>query len=113
MMQLFVLYALFTRPETFQRYFAGSPSVEYGNDVIFDYEKEFAASGNMSKSRIFLSVGALEDSTTKAGVAAMYEKLRTRDCPGGLASFQVFDGEDHRSCMAAAIARAFRVLYSR
>jgi len=32
---LFTLFALFERVEVFQRYFAGSPSINYGNRVLF------------------------------------------------------------------------------
>lgn len=34
---LFTLYALFYSPETFKRYFAGSPSIYWDNDVLFQY----------------------------------------------------------------------------
>lgn len=108
---LFALYALFARPETFGRVFAGSPSVEYDNDIIFKLAGDFAAPGSEQKTRIFLSVGSLEDSSTIAAVKKMSTVLQSRYAPGVRVSLQVFDGEDHRSCMAAAVMRAFRVLY--
>ncbi len=108
---LFALYALFNRPETFTRLFAGSPSVEYDRGIIFKQAGDFAATGKGFKTRIFLSVGSLEDSSTVAGVKKMSTMLQSRYGPGAPVSLQVFDGEDHRSCMAAAVMRAFRVLY--
>ncbi len=110
---LFALYALFTHPETFGRYFAGSPSVEYDHGIIFKHANDFAATGRGLKARIFLSVGSLEDSSTVAGVKKMSEVLQSRFGPDVHVSSKVFDGEDHRSCMAAAIMRAFRILYGR
>jgi hypothetical protein len=109
---LFALYALFAHPETFCRFFAGSPSVEYDNGIIFKHANDFAATGRGLKAKIFLSVGSLEDSSTIAGVKKMSEALQSRYDPGVQVSSQIFDDEDHRSCMAAAIMRAFRVLYS-
>ena len=108
---LFALYALFTHPETFRRFFAGSPSVEFHNDVIFKYAEDFAAVGQKVKAKVFLSVGGMEDSSTIAGTKRMTNILLAQSDPGGQVSLQLFDGEDHRSCMAAAIMRAFRVLY--
>jgi predicted alpha/beta superfamily hydrolase len=40
---LFSLYALFSQPDTFQRYVIGSPSVWWDNEVILRFEKDFAA----------------------------------------------------------------------
>ncbi|MBS0001088.1 MAG: alpha/beta hydrolase, partial [Cyclobacteriaceae bacterium] len=39
---MFTLYALFHYPETFNNYFAGSPSLHYHNEILFQYESEFA-----------------------------------------------------------------------
>jgi len=110
---LFVLYALFTHPETFRRFFAGSPSVEYDNEIIFKRANDFTAFAKRLKAKVFLSVGSLEDSSTIAGVRKMSDLLKSQSGPGVQVSLQIFDGEDHRSCMATAIMRAFRVLYGR
>ena len=108
---LFALYALFTHPETFGRFFAGSPSVEYHHEIIFERAHDFAAVGKKLEAKVFLSVGSLEDSSTIAGVRKMSDVLQSQTGPGVQVSLQIFDGEDHRSCMATAIMRAFRVLY--
>jgi predicted alpha/beta superfamily hydrolase len=108
---LFALYALLSFPETFQRYFVGSPSLGYDNEVLFKLEDEFAASGKRVRAKVFLSAGSLEDSSTVSLVKKMQERLTSRFAPDLQVSSYVFDGEDHRSCMAAAVMRAFRVLY--
>ena len=108
---LFVLYALFTYPEAFERYFAGSPSLEYDNDIMFKYENTFAAPDKGLMAKIFFSAGSLEDSATISDVKKMADRLQSRFRPGLEVSSHVFDGEDHRSCMAAAVMRAFKVLY--
>jgi uncharacterized protein len=110
---LFALYALFTHPEIFHRYFAGSPSVEFGNNMIFRLAGDTAATGRGVQPKIFLSAGSLEDSSTVAGVKSMSALLQSRYSPDGQVALQIFDGENHRSCMAAAIMRAFRTLYGR
>ena len=108
---LFALYALFTRPELFTRWFAGSPSIEYDHGILNVYEQEFAKSGKSPEGRVFLSAGKLEDSTTIANIAAMSNSLRAHSGGRLHVSTAFFPGEDHRSCMASAIMRAFRVLY--
>lgn len=108
---LFTLYALFTHPETFGRYFAGSPSVEYDNEIVFKRANDFTATAKRLKAKVFLSVGSLEDSSTIAGIKKMSDTLRSQCGPDVQVTSQIFDGEDHRSCMATAIMRAFRVLY--
>lgn len=37
---LFALYTLFDKPESFQRYIIGSPTVYWDNRIILDYEKK-------------------------------------------------------------------------
>lgn len=108
---LFALYALFHAPDTFTRWLAGSPSLEWDNGIVFHDEEIYAASHTDLPVRLFMTVGALEDSTTKASVARMADRLRARGYKGLQLRTIVFAEENHTSCMAAAIARAMRVLY--
>jgi predicted alpha/beta superfamily hydrolase len=110
---LFTLYALFTYPETFNRYFAGSPSIGHDNSSIYKYENEFALSHKNANANIFMTAGSMEDSTIILNIKKMIKKLQSHNYPGLEIQMQIFDGEDHRSCMAAAYTRAFRILYKK
>jgi predicted alpha/beta superfamily hydrolase len=110
---LFSLYAFFRYPETFTHYFAGSPSIDHDNGSLFKYENEFAFSHKEIKVNIFMSVGNMEDSTTILNIKRMINELDSLNNPGIELQMQIFDGEDHRSCMAAAYTRAFRILYKK
>ncbi len=68
---LFKLYALFHSPETFSRYFAGSPSQWRDKRVLFEHENEFAARNRDLPVRLFMSVGGLEDGSAVSDMKKM------------------------------------------
>jgi hypothetical protein len=108
---LFTLFALFTHPEAFDRYFAGSPSLDYDNGILFNYENEFALTHKNLKATIFLSAGSLENDGTIENMKKMSEVLQSRNYQGLTLNSYVFPGESHRSCIPSAIMKAFKVLY--
>jgi len=108
---LFTLFALFTHPEAFDRYFAGSPSLEYDNGILFKYENEFALTHKNLNATIFLSAGSLENDGTIENLKKLSELLQSRNYQGLTIDSYVFPGESHRSCIPSAIMKAFKVLY--
>jgi predicted alpha/beta superfamily hydrolase len=110
---LFALYALLHSVGTFTRVFAGSPSLDWDSGVLFSHEEEYAASHADLAVHLFMTAGALEDSTTKNDVTRICQRLQSRGYRSLQVQTVVFDDETHTSCMAAAISRALRVLYER
>jgi predicted alpha/beta superfamily hydrolase len=108
---LFTLYALFHSSGTFQRYFAGSPSIWWDNTVIFKDEYEYAATHKDLPVKLFISVGSLEGKSTLENISKMAERLRSRNYPGLKLETHIFEDETHPSCYAGAISRALRVIY--
>ena len=108
---LFTLFALLTNPEAFDRYFAGSPSLEYDNGILFKYENEFALTHKNLKANVFLSAGSLENDGTIENMKKMSDVLQSRNYQGLTLDSYVFPGESHRSCIPSAIMKAFKVLY--
>lgn len=108
---LFTLFALFERPEVFQRYFAGSPSINYGNRVLFEMEKSFSDSHKDLQARVYLSIGGLEGPNGTATMKEMAGLLESRNYPGLDVRTQVFEGEWHGSAGPGSIMRAFINLY--
>ena len=74
---LFTLYALFEKPGWFRRYFAGSPSLAYDDEVLFRIEEEFASTDKDLEGRLFLSAGELEGEYTVGVVNRMAETLES------------------------------------
>ncbi len=108
---LFTLYALLQSPGTFRHYFAGSPSIEYDQGVLFRLEEQSAAGRTDLPAQLFLTVGGLEGDTALAQLTRMADRLRARRYPSLRLQTQVFPGETHRSCVPAAFSRTLRVFY--
>lgn len=106
---LFVLYALFTSPESFTRYIAGSPSLWWDEGVMLEAAQQ---SGDID-ARLFMSYGALEpvEDQIEPG-QAMDAILRGSDRPSLSYTFHVFEGETHDSVIAATLSRGLRAVFA-
>lgn len=105
---LFTLYGLLHAPETFTRYYAGSPSMW---DQLSEYEEACAATHDDLEARVFITPGDLEFVESLERVQKMVDRLRSREYPGLQLDTCVFAGEEHSSGYAAGVSRALRVLY--
>jgi predicted alpha/beta superfamily hydrolase len=74
----FTLYALFHAPETFNRFIATTPALNR-NDLVFEYEEEFASAHSDLPVKLFMSVGELESAVS---ITELYEKLEGRNYDG-------------------------------
>lgn len=108
---LFTLYSMFYSPETFQRYYAGSPSIYWDNKVLFKYEKEYSDTHKDLPVNLFMSFGRLEDMSSIADMYEMAVRLESRNYPNLKLETHVFEGETHPSCYAAGISRALKAIY--
>jgi predicted alpha/beta superfamily hydrolase len=59
---LFTMYALFTHPEMFNRYVATSPAFMWDNNVLNNFEKNYAANTSNPPAKLFMCVGGVERS---------------------------------------------------
>jgi predicted alpha/beta superfamily hydrolase len=59
---LFSLYTMFTQPGLFTKYYAGSPSILFANNALYNNEEEFASTHDDLDATLFMTMGALEDS---------------------------------------------------
>jgi predicted alpha/beta superfamily hydrolase len=57
---LFVLYAMFNAPESFDTYLAASPSIWFSEKAVLKGEGEFEANPARGKLRVLVTVGGLE-----------------------------------------------------
>lgn len=123
---LFVLYTLFTAPDTFQGYAAASPSIWWQDGAILRLERANPADlqAHPPGRRLLMTAGEREQwpapgsaDGVRADVLAdrrMVEnaaEMAGRLATAGLdASFVVFQDETHPSVVPAAISRAVRFL---
>ena len=102
---LFGMYALFHKPELFAKYFIGSPSIHFGDEITFEYEHSYASQNPDLKAEVFLSAGALEERTSE-NVLRMEELLRSHKYPNLTVHAVIFEEETHASCFPGALSRS-------
>lgn len=105
---LFALYALFTAPDTFQRYLIASPSMWWDDQVVFKFERRFADKHLDLPAHIFMSAGSLENDRMLENVIKMSLLLRERHYPNLTLDVTVLEGETHYSVIPAAVSRGLR-----
>jgi predicted alpha/beta superfamily hydrolase len=75
---LFGTYVLFTKPLLFKNILIGSPALSYNNGVIFDIEKEYAATHPELPVHVFIEVGELETQGQKVPNKKLVDLLNQR-----------------------------------
>ncbi|WP_068503942.1 alpha/beta hydrolase [Paenibacillus kribbensis] len=110
---LFVLHTLFTRPDSFQVYVAGSPSIHWGGRVIMEEEKHFLASTaqEQQNTRLLIGVGELEaghSSGMQEKAKELAERLTNVKDSGLHVEFREFADEGHISVLPVLASRAVR-----
>lgn len=113
---LFGLHVLFTKPDMFDAYILGSPSLWFDKRVMFKREAAYAASNTDLKAKVFFAIGSYE--TMKPGsddpryhdevdmvgdLEAFLAALKSRNYPGLEVTSEVIAGEDHLTVGAIII----------
>lgn len=104
---LFTLMALFDAPQSFTRYYSGSPSLW---DAVFDAEEAYAATHTDLPARLFITATSREAELLER-LDRLVQRLRGRSYPGLDLSLSVLEGENHVTGMPAAACRALVALY--
>jgi predicted alpha/beta superfamily hydrolase len=124
---LFVLHALFNRPEAFTDWIAISPAIWWEDSVVLKSAERFERHAGRVRARVLLAAGSYEqnpapfqrdqadraerirrygESRVEDNAKALAERLRALQ--GVNADFVLFDGETHMSVLPVAINRAIR-----
>jgi predicted alpha/beta superfamily hydrolase len=118
---LFGLYVLFHHPDTFNRYVIGSPAIHHDDRVTLKYERDYAASHDDLPARVFISVGAREESDDPliepsfrfvTNVKTLAQTLQERRYPSLQLTTHVFEDETHVSVIPATFNRGLREVFS-
>ena len=106
---LFTLYAMFSEPEFFSGYIAGSPAVPYDDGYVFKQEAEYARTHKALPAKLFLAVG---DREGLAGpVLEFMQTLRSRQYQGLKLETRVIEGEGHASNKPELFNRGLKFLF--
>ena len=110
---LFTLYALFQHPEMFQRYFAGSPSINWDEPYMYKLENDYAASHKDLPVKLFMCVGGLESDSYINNMEKMTQLLRSRNNPNFELETFIFENETHGTTGPASICRGLKILFNK
>ncbi|HEY1599940.1 MAG TPA: alpha/beta hydrolase-fold protein [Pirellulales bacterium] len=105
---LFVLHVLFTRPQSFQNYVAGSPSIWWNDQSVLEEERRFHANG-AAKVDLLVFVGELETTYMVQDARRLAERLGPLSAAGLRVYFTPFENENHVSVLPAGLSRAYRL----
>ena len=108
---LFVLHTLFTAPESFERYVAGSPTISWDDGKLLKDETALATRVKDLPVKLFLSAGALEEPQMLVDLTRMARSLSARSYPGLALTHHVFDDETHVSVIAPTLSRGLRAVF--
>jgi predicted alpha/beta superfamily hydrolase len=105
----FTLYAMFSEPELFRGYVAGSPVVPYGGQFAFEQEAEYASSHEDLPVRLYLFVGSEEQ--LMYPVEQFIKALRERKYPSLEMETRTIEGERHAGVKPEAFNRGLRFIF--
>ncbi|PZT54608.1 alpha/beta hydrolase [Paenibacillus silvae] len=110
---LFVIHALFTRPEAFRYYIAGSPSLHWNQEVMQAEEQEFVARLGQHPVHVSVWIGMGEHEKKHPArnndkASSLTERLSALKQPGLDIAYTEFEEENHVSVLPFLISRTLR-----
>lgn len=107
---LFTLYALYSDPSLFSRYILTSPALQWGNSIIQEYEKVYAAKKIPLKAKLFMAHGELEN---PGPFEIFAERVRSRNYEGLDMQTRILDNTGHSGTKAEGYARGLQWVFAR
>lgn len=116
---MFAGYALFKRPEAFDKMIIGSPYLNGVRGAVFDAEAAYAASHDDLDVALFVGVGDRETDEYFLAISGIVssanrfsETLHLRNYPSLELKTRVFSGEDHYTVVPRLISEGLRHLWA-
>ena len=109
---LFTLYALFHETGTFDRYVLTSPSLGWDNEILYTYEKEYAAKNKQLPVKLFIGVGGLEGGGPDE-LQKFIAQLKSRNYEGLELETRVIEGIGHSGSKAEGYTRGLQAVFAR
>ena len=101
-------YMLFTQPNLFDYYLIGSPSLWFGDNIMFTFEADYAKTHKDLAAKVFMATGADEESAKNGMVSnmlALDKQLKERHYPQISLTTRVIPDEGHLSGYPAFITQ--------
>ena len=111
---LFATYALFTRPELFNRYIMVSPALLWDGKAIFKHEEAFSRSHDTLRAIAYSVVGELDDRETFiAPWQEFFDIVENRHYKDFSLSTEMLARETHISVYPVGLTRGLKAVFSR
>ncbi|HSC67914.1 MAG TPA: alpha/beta hydrolase-fold protein [Cellvibrio sp.] len=102
-------YILVNRPELFDHYIIGSPSLWYDDKVIFKMEEAYSKRNKSLKTHVMIYAddndGNLNNRKMADDVLAFEKILRSRNYSGLNLEVEILDGENHHSVFPGLVSK--------
>ena len=111
---LFGTYVLFTRPDTFNRYILGSPSLWWANEDVMKLGEKYLATHEDLAATVFLGVGGLEEGGSfkmSTNVLRLERMLRAKKLPSLSLTARIFPDETHTTVAAMNLIRGLVAVF--
>jgi predicted alpha/beta superfamily hydrolase len=112
---------LLTRPDIFEHYILGSPSLWYDRGIMFDRERDYAKAHKDLPASVFFGIGGREtlaagkkrsrsedDADMVADVKDFNKALKAHRYPGLKTRVEVYADEDHASVFPFLLTHGLR-----
>lgn len=111
---LFVLHALFNRPQSFQNFVAGSPSIWWNGHAVLEEKASFEAMELHVDTlpRLMITIGADELPDMVMDSEQLAESLKPLAAKGFYSKLVKFPEEGHVSVLPAALSRVLKFALS-
>lgn len=109
---LFTIYALYARPGLFQTYLAPSPAAGWAHDWLFEFERNFGASGRKLDARLFMTGASEEWPEFLDAIKRFDAQLEKRGYQGLTLEWRLIDGERHAGTKAESYNRGIRYAFA-
>jgi len=107
----FALRVMFSETQLFHRYIVTSPSFDFLDKTIYDYQKDLAIASLPSEVHLFVSVGSLENTYSAKAQSFMYD-LAERNLQNLKLHTMVLDGFDHIAASFPGFIYGLRAVYA-
>jgi len=108
---LFTLYTMFSSPDLFHAYIAGSPAVTVDHDWLFQYANNLVKSGVKPKGRLYMTVGGNESPAYFDGIIRFNQWLASQRQNGFDYDFHIVEGERHGGTPFESYTRGLRFAF--
>jgi len=107
---LFTLYALFTKPNLFQKYIAASPAVGWDKEVIYKYEQDYFQQHPTAPAKLYMVVGGVENTVP---FSKMAEQLAGRHYSQLQMETRILDHIGHSGSKGEGFARGLQFVFAK